>query len=124
MESELIIAHATIAASSILIGALGKFMRPEKPNSLSGYRTRRSRLSQATWDFANEYAGNLMVWSSLVTIVFQIFSIFTMTVNTSILGTAGVMTLGLFACIGMTEYQLQTRFDNQGNPKAGLGDRY
>lgn len=124
MSSELIIVHAIMLASSILIGLLGKFMRPKSPNSLSGYRTRKSQLSQATWDFANEYAGNLIVWSSLVTIVVEIFSVFTMPANTSILVTAGVMTLGIFTCMALTEYQLTKRFDKEGTPKSLSGDRY
>ena len=64
-NSELIMVHIIIAASSILIGVLGKFLRPKEPNALMGYRTIRSMKSQATWKFANEYAGNLMAWSAL-----------------------------------------------------------
>ena len=124
MSNELMIVHAVIVACTILIGALGKFMRPKKPNDLSGYRTRRSKLSQATWDFANEYAGNLIVWSSLVTIVVQIFSIFTMSANASILVTSGVMSVGLLVCIALTERQLSLRFDEEGNPKSKRSDRY
>lgn len=124
MSSELIIVHAIMLASSILIGALGKFMRPKAPNSLSGYRTPKSQLSQATWDFANEYAGNLIVWSSLVTIAVEIFSVFTMSANASILVTAGVMSAGLLTCIALTEHQLTKRFDKEGIPKSRIDDRY
>ena len=81
-------------------------------------------MSQHTWDFANEYAGNLIMWASLLTIVIEIFSYFTMEALTSVYVTAGVMTAGLFTAIAVTEYQLKHRFDKEGNPIQKTGDRY
>ncbi len=117
-NSELIMVHIIIAASSILIGLLGKFLRPEEPNALMGYRTIRSMKSQAAWKFANEYAGNLMAWSAVFAITVQIFAYFVLEPNTSIFVAVGASTLSLFAVIGVTEYQLKQRFDKDGNSKS------
>ncbi|GEM_PF-514578 len=117
-NSELIMVHIIIAASSILIGVLGKFLRPKEPNALMGYRTIRSMKSQATWKFANEYAGNLMAWSTVFAITVQIFAYFVLEPTPSIFVAVGASTLSLFAVIGVTEHQLKQRFDKDGNPKS------
>lgn len=116
-NSELIIVHAILAFSSILIGTLGKLVRPEAPNSMVGYRTKRSMKSQATWDFANEYGGNLMMWSAIFSITIQIFAYFTLEALDSVYVAVGATTISLFVVIGLTEYQLAKRFDKQGQPK-------
>lgn len=122
--SELIIAHVMLGFSSILVATLGKLVRPESPNGMVGYRTKRSMKSQAAWDFANEYAGNLMMWCSLATIAIQIFSYFVFSSEIALYITIGALMLGMFVAIGFTEYQLSQRFDKEGNPKQLSGDRF
>ncbi len=117
-NSELIMVHVILAASSVLIGVVGRFLRPEEPNALMGYRTIRSMKSQATWKFANEYAGNLMAWSAVFAITVQIFAYFVLEPNASIFVAVAASTLSLFAVIGVTEYQLKKLFDQDGNPKS------
>ena len=43
-------------------GLLMMLHPPKTRNVLFGYRTRRSLLSQETWDFANYYGGTLYVY--------------------------------------------------------------
>lgn len=124
-NSELIIVHILIAFSSVLIGLLGKFLRPEEPNSMMGYRTVRSMKSKAAWKFANEYAGNLMVWAAIVGITIQLFAYFVLEPEPSIYVAVAGSTFGLFFVIGITEYQLKKRFDKDGNPISSMeGDRF
>ncbi|OEK01692.1 hypothetical protein BFP97_09260 [Roseivirga sp. 4D4] len=125
-NSELIIAHVMLAFSSVLIGTLGKLVRPEEPNSMMGYRTKRSMKSQAAWDFANEYAGNLMMWTSIASITIQIFAYFTMEAMVAIYVAIGAITVSMFVVMGLTEYQLAQRFDKQGQPKnkSQIEDRF
>ncbi|MBO3698437.1 SdpI family protein [Roseivirga sp. E12] len=117
-NSELIMVHSILAFSSILIGTLGKLVRPEKPNGMMGYRTKRSMKSQEAWDFSNEYAGNLMMWTSIVTITLQIFAYFVLDAMISIYVVLGAVTLSMFVVMGLTEYQLAQRFDREGKPKS------
>lgn len=118
LNSELLMVHAIIAFSSILIGVLGKFLRPEKPNSMMGYRTPMSMKSQATWEFANQYAGNLMAWSAIVAITIQAFAYFVLEPTPSIFVAVAGSTVSLIGVMGVTEYQLKKRFDKEGNPKS------
>ncbi len=115
-----------LAFSSMLIATLGKLVRPEEPNSMMGYRTKRSMKSQAAWDFANEYAGNLMMWTSIASITLQIFTFFTMEAMVSIYVALGAIMISMFVVIGFTEYQLAQRFDKQGQPKnkSQIQDRF
>lgn len=42
-------------------GAILRFFPPKKINSFYGYRTPRSMKNQENWDFAQKYAGQLML---------------------------------------------------------------
>ncbi len=53
-----------IAGLGLVYSILGAWMwkkPPRKINLLAGYRTARSMKSQAAWDFAQVYAGRLML---------------------------------------------------------------
>ncbi|OEK05270.1 SdpI family protein [Roseivirga misakiensis] len=123
-DSESIMVHSILIVSSMLVALLAKFVRPDEPNNLSGYRTKRSMRSQDTWEFANEYAGNLIMWSSIITVCLEILLAIFIGGNTAIIITVIIMTVGMFVAIGATEYQLGKRFDKQGKPIQKFGDRF
>ncbi len=123
-NSELLITHFMLGFSSLLVATLGKLVRPESPNGMMGYRTKRSMKSQATWDFANDFGGNMMMWTSIGTVTIQILSYFIFQGEVSLYVTLVALFLGMIISIGSTEYQLAQRFDKAGNPKAKTGDRF
>ena len=46
-----------------IAGLVLKVFPPKKRNYIYGYRTKRAMKSQETWDFAQQYSGNLMfIW--------------------------------------------------------------
>ncbi|MFY0592671.1 SdpI family protein [Roseivirga sp.] len=123
-DSESIMVHSILIVSSLLVALLAKFVRPDEPNGLTGYRTKRSMRSQEAWDFANDYAGNLIMWTSLFTVCIEIFVAFVIGGETAVIITAVAMTVGMAVAIGFTEYQLSKRFDKQGKPINSNRDRF
>ena len=114
---ELLFVHITLAFSAIFPCLLMRFFKPEKPNFWIGYRTPWSKKSQATWDFAHEYSGRLMLWALLVIITVQIFTYVLTDPLNSILITAAVLTASYLFVIVMTEIRLRSNFNHDGNPK-------
>ena len=117
-NTELIIVHVVMAFSIALPAVLMKTIVTEYPNTFVGYRTPASVRSKEAWDFSQPYSANLLAWSAGVTLLTQIATFFTLPADTSIMVTAGVMTLGLAVVIIMTEVELKKRFDKQGKPRS------
>lgn len=115
---ELLITHIMLAGSTILVGLMSFLLKPNKPNKLMGYRTKKSIKSDATWKFSNDKFGVFMLWNTLVTLTIQIFTYFTMTDLASILITTSALLLGIGISFVSIEMQLKDKFDQDGNPKA------
>jgi len=113
---ELAIVHLITAFSFILVGVLSVVIKPEKPNKLMGYRTKRSMKSIEAWRFSNDKFAVLMLWNSLVAITIQVFTYFTMDGVTSILLTTAVFTIGLGVCFILVEKGLSEQFKKDGDP--------
>lgn len=121
--TELLFTHMLLAFSTLFPAFLMKNIKTEYPNMWVGYRTRRSMKSKETWDFAQEYSANMILWSALVSLVVQIFSYLVFGGLTSILVTAAALTASILVAIILVEIQLKNRFDKQGKPKSGLGNQ-
>jgi len=64
--------YAMLFLVPVLMFIIGRRVRknpPKEINNLVGYRTRRSMASQEAWDYANERLGELMIKSSLLTLI-------------------------------------------------------
>ena len=94
---------------------------PKVRNGWYGYRTRRSGLSQDTWDFAHKYCGKLWYKCGMVMLpVSAAAMLFIMGKDENIVGIAGgivcaVQTIILIGSIYPTEKALKNNFDKEGN---------
>lgn len=90
-----------------------------------GYRTPASLKSEHTWKFANEYSAKAMLWVGITTILTQIFLYLTFeNEEGQILISAGVMTIGIFLVLGITESKMSNLFDKDGQPKNPEADKF
>ncbi|NVK85912.1 MAG: SdpI family protein [Cytophagia bacterium] len=117
-QSEFILVHIMFGFSAILPAFIMQFIDTEEPNKVMGYRTKWSMKSKETWKFAQKYSSKMMWWSTLVTITVQLFSIFMLENETSIIVAVGALTLSISVAIGATERQLRLRFNKDGSPKS------
>ena len=62
MDIKFALVTLSLPAIMEISGLLMMLHPPKTRNVLFGYRTRRSLLSQETWDFANYYGGTLYVY--------------------------------------------------------------
>ncbi len=123
--NELIIIHLVVAFTAILPAIIMRFVDTEKPNMWFGYRTPASLKSEHTWKFANEYSAKAMLWVGITTILTQIFLYLTFeNEEGQILISAGVMTIGIFLVLGITESKMSNLFDKDGQPKNPEADKF
>lgn len=85
-------------------------------NGLYGYRTSRSMKSQQSWDAANKYAFNLMLWVAIITCIAQLILYYTISPANTVLSTCIIMCALLIIVIPITESFLKKNFDDEGNP--------
>ena len=116
-QSEFILVHIMLGFSTILPAFLMSLLDTER-SGMVGYRTIWSMKSDETWKFAQEYSAKAMRYASAVSIVIQIICIFLFEGETSIMITAGALTLCLLTSIVMTEKALRINFNKDGTPKS------
>lgn len=102
---------------------------PRKINPIYGYRTRRSMLSQKTWDYANYRMAVLWLKWGIVLFVLIIISKLFMPIAQEDLSLihAGIGLVTLFLAIPIVEKELKEKFDDKGFSKEkflneGAGD--
>ena len=100
----------------ILLGIAG---RPRKIRWWVGYRTSMSMKNQATWEFANSYAGKLLLLSGVTALPFSIRAFVYGTNRLLVPGVLGVLQVVsavsiLFLIIMFTEMTLRKEFDKNG----------
>lgn len=96
---------------------------PKEINGIYGYRTKRSRMNQDTWNFANEYCGRL--WWKIGFIMFVLtILIFIPFIHSSdgIIGMIGlipciVQCVVMIVSIVFTELALKKNFTDEGKRK-------
>ena len=106
----------------ILFGRLFLKKPPEERNGWYGYRTRRSGLSQETWDFAQHYMGKIWCkvgWALVVFAVLgQLLTLLAPTVEAMCLWSMAPMTVEvtvmLIATLVPVERALKRNFDENG----------
>jgi len=113
----IIFAHIMILFANFLPIVLMKAVDLDTPNHWFGYRTPWSLKSVHTWRFANTKSTTLLLWSAIITAIIQVITFLLFDPVQSILIAAGVMTLGIFSVLIITEMGMRKRFDQKGNPK-------
>ena len=107
-------AFVTLFVTGVLIWIIGLFMQknlPQKINHFIGYRTKRSRQSQESWDFAQSYAIDRMITAAQLMCVLSLVTLFMSLSesNGSLLATFIIVFL-LFRVVYFTEKELGKRF--------------
>ena len=95
----------------ILLGIAG---RPRKIRWWVGYRTSRAMKNQATWEFANSYAGKLMLLSGLTALTFCIGTFVHINYIGLVPWALGAQGVSLVLTIIFTETALRKEFDENG----------
>lgn len=104
----------------------GKLIKNHSPkiNYVFGYRTKMSMKTNETWQFANNYAGNLMInCSKILLIILFISQIFILNqkdykiASFYSLGISFITISSFFYTIIKTEIKLRKLFDKNGNKK-------
>ncbi len=112
--------HVVLLVSNVIVNGLiiffGFLLYKHPPNFVNivyGYRTKRSMASEEAWDFAQRYAGKLMFYWGLISLVISSLGIyFTYSINEWL--DTGFMMLcapGFIFIICKTEKQLKKKFD-------------
>ena len=104
---------------------------PKTRNVLFGYRTKRSLLSQETWDFANYYGGTLYVYLGFYIIAVTLMTDIILKITgagRSIAATAAIVlvlvqALSFIFPVFFVEAKLRSEFDAEGNPLNSLSGR-
>ncbi|MEQ9008985.1 MAG: SdpI family protein, partial [Ekhidna sp.] len=91
---------------------------PKKINWLYGYRTPRSMKSQESWNAANKYANDLMMYVAIITIISQIILYFIFPREIAVLTSCGLMCILLVLSLIVVEKFLKENFDQEGKRKS------
>lgn len=101
-----------LAVIFVIAGLFLYKLPPQKPNSLYGYRSPRSRKNQTNWDAAQLYSSKKMMQLGLFFLVLAPFAFFVKTENENalgayILGITALMIIGIVVMIFKTEKHLK-----------------
>jgi hypothetical protein len=104
----------------IIVGLIFKNHWPKEINYIYGYRTKRSMISQGTWDYANRRTGQLWFKIGITLLAVITISKFFIPIPAEKLSLihTGVSLIGLFVSIPIIERELKMNFDRYGNPKS------
>lgn len=119
-----------ISGFAIIAGLVGLIMLatglytqrkpPAKINPIYGYRTRRSRINQDTWDFAQLYSAKVMIKSGIFLVVLAALGFALRIPAHKAWYFAGIF-ISLFVpmlTVFYTESALKRTFDEQGNRRS------
>jgi uncharacterized membrane protein len=99
-------------------GLLMMLRTPKEINSVYGYRSRMSGICGDTWDFANRYAGKLLLYSGIGTLVFSFILIIVFKNAESfpyvVLALIFIQLIPVFVVVLLTEIALKQKFDEHG----------
>lgn len=105
---------------SLLISGFGLLMlrTPMEINSFYGYKSRLSGLSIDAWEFANKYAGKLLLFSGIGTLFLSVILICVFMKAASfpyvVLALILLQLIPVFVVVLLTESALRRKFDEHG----------
>ncbi len=111
MEASEWLLFFSVGPLMLLLAIIFKAFPPKKINMLYGYRTERSMRNQETWDAANSYANNFMVWLFTIISGIDLILFFTIDIKHATLIVCGMLVLGLLLLVVFTEQHLKNNFD-------------
>lgn len=110
-EEPLFILSILVGPIVVIAGLLLYFFPPKKINYIYGYRTGTSMKDQARWDFAQKYAGKLMiVFGVIYSILLLFLSNFNLKEVASVIIGVVLLIAICAALFIMVEYQLRRKF--------------
>lgn len=117
----IIIIHVLIGPLILILGLVFRAYPPKKINDLYGYRSKRSKYSQETWDYANNISSNYIIKIGITTTLLQI-SIYSLYGHESSIIIATIfMVFSLVVSIFFTEQKLKEKF---GDCKLEKNNKY
>jgi len=106
------ILYFSVGPLMVLLAAIFKTFPPKKINMWYGYRTERSMRSQETWDAANSYANNFMLWLFVGISAVELPLFLYMQAEHAALAGCGLLVVGLLLLIVFTERYLKEKFNS------------
>ncbi|MEP2773553.1 MAG: SdpI family protein [Fulvivirga sp.] len=105
------ILYFSVGPLMVLLAAMFKVFPPKKINMWYGYRTERSMRNQETWDAANSFANNFMLWLFVGISIVELALFISMDnkKHAALIG-CGMLVFGLIFLVVFTERYLIKRF--------------
>ncbi len=103
--------HLFLGPFLLAVALIFKRFPPKRINRVYGYRTRRSRASQAAWDLANRYSANCLVVGSLAMVGVQILLVLLLEPETSLLTALVLVCIVPVGIIPVVERKLKNKFE-------------
>ena len=106
----LFITSSLVGLTFLIAGLISRKYPAKEINDLYGYRTRRSKSSQESWNFAQGYSNDLMLWIGAYNVLFSGIGLFIETGYLGIILAMVFMGLTLWFLFSRTESELKARF--------------
>lgn len=104
--------YFSVGPLMVLLAAIFKAFPPKQINMWYGYRTARSMRNQETWEAANSYANNFMLWLFVGISAIEIPLFLYMSAEHAALVGCGLLVVGLLLLVVYTERHLKEKFNN------------
>lgn len=114
----ILIAHLFFAFGFLGLCLYFKRHIPKSINSWYGYRTTTSMKSQATWDEANRYSAQIMLYVAYIYCALTVISYFTIKGLESFQFCGVALVIMPLSTIVFTELHLNKKFDKEGKTKS------
>lgn len=102
----------------IVFGLIFIYDAPKNINYVYGYRSKRSKINQESWDYAHEYFGRISFRLGIVVLILTIIAfIFLYNEDVDTIGVVGtiimfIQLIPLFVSVFITERALKRKFGN------------
>ena len=116
----ILLPFSLIGAVFLVIALLMKYFPPKYPNMFYGYRTPSSTKNQQTWNEANKYSANIMIYVGIINIIFPLYLGYMFhdpPSDSIIIVSVAVFLISILSMIIFTELHMKKMFDSNGNPK-------
>ncbi|TRX62633.1 SdpI family protein [Fulvivirga sp. M361] len=94
----------------VLLATIFKAFPPAHINNFYGYRTKRSTKDQASWNEAQRYANDLMLWSFIINSLVELPLFLLFDLSIAVLASCVGLIVCVFAVMYFTERHLRMKF--------------
>ncbi|WP_105616367.1 SdpI family protein [Vallitalea okinawensis] len=106
----------SIGAVCFVVGLIFKLLPPKKINYIYGWRSRLAMKNKETWDEAQRYGANLLIFGGIIAVVSGYFITLLFPKMHSVAGSICAFVL-LVVILILGEVHLRKVFDEEGNRK-------